>query len=184
MRFLFTSLAASVCLCATAQRDSLSAYYLQLAVDRIEDRLPMHMVVSKDTTITDESGSITVYTKFFVDRSSNEIEKVIEKTIYQGLTTEIIVYYRASSPILFTSKQWQGSLLKVDFDYYYQNNNPVYLVKRQFEKGNPDGDEILRWCYQLLKEFKTAKPEEQDEMNAGKTEPTKTSNKKKKKKKH
>ena len=102
---------------ASAQTDSLSARYLKFAVERIEGRLPAHMVVKSDTVIADEKGNINVHVNFYLDRGSGEIEKIIEETNYQGVKTEIVVYYRAGSPILFCTKQWEGSALKIDFEY-------------------------------------------------------------------
>lgn len=142
---------------ASAQTDSATAFYLKSVVDRIESRLDVALVMSYDTTIADEKGSIIVHTDYYIERNSGEIEKIFEKTLFGGVSTEITVYYRTASPILFQTKQWQGSTMTVDFDYYFQTDNPVYCVKREFTKGNPDGDEILKWCHQLWKESQTNK---------------------------
>ena len=137
---------------ATAQSDSVTAVYIKTVVERIESNLPADLELSTDTTIIDKEGTMTVHTHYYIDRGSGEVEKIMERTLFGTVTTEIVVYYSAQSPILFSSKQWQGSQLKIDFDYYYQTGNPVYLVKREFGKGNPNSDEILKWCNQLLKE--------------------------------
>ena len=136
----------------TAQSDSVMAAHIKIAVETIESNLDAGLELTSDTTIIDKEGTMTVHTSYYIDRGSGEIEKIMEKTLFGELTTEIVVYYNGHSPILFSTKQWQGSQLKLDFDYYFQANSPVYLVKRTFGKGNPNSDEILKWCNQLLKE--------------------------------
>lgn len=136
---------------ATAQTDSVTANYIKSMADRIETDLDGDIELSADTTIIDNDSAMTVHTSYYFNRAG-EIEKIMEKSLFGTVTTEIAVYYNARSPILFSTKQWQGSDLKIDFDYYFQTNNPVYLVKREFGRGKPNSDEILKWCSQLLKE--------------------------------
>ena len=160
----------------TAQTDSVTAYYLRSLVDRIENRLDADVEMSADTVITDEKGSITVHTGYYIDPGSGQVEKIFEKTLFGEVSTEITVYYRGGSPILFQTKQWQGSKLAVDFDYYYQTDNPVYFVKREFSKGNPDPDQVLKWCYQLVKESrnnKLLKNDDEPELQERNHEPNK-----------
>jgi hypothetical protein len=148
--FLFILFAQNI----RAQNDSITANYIQANVDRIEERLNYDMMVSIDTVISDPDGDITVHTDFYIDRPSGQIEKIIEKSHSGAVETEIIVYYRSHTPILFTSHQSQGGSVKLDFDIYYQNNNMVYVEKRKYGRGNPDDDEMLKWCYELLKSYK------------------------------
>jgi hypothetical protein len=137
----------------SAQKDSVTAEHLQALVESIESNLEADVELTADTTIIDKDGTMTVHTSYFIDRSSGEVEKIIEKTLFGSVTTEIVVYYHGRSAILFTSKQWQGADLKLDFDYYLEGGSPVYLVKREFSgKGNPNSDEILKWCNEFLKE--------------------------------
>src|SRR6185295_1881927 len=142
---------------ATAQRDSVSAYYIQTVVEQIDSNLTTYIELSTDTTITDNEGTMTVHTSYYIDRGSGQVEKIMEKTLFGSVTTEIAAYYRGSSLILFSSKQWQGPDLKIDFDYYFQSGSPVYLAKRVFGRGNPDSGEILKWGNQLLKESERKK---------------------------
>jgi hypothetical protein len=122
-------------------------------VESIENNLEADMELTADTTIIDKDGTMTVHTSYYIDRSSGEVEKIMEKTLFGSVTTEITIYFNGRSPILFSSKQWQGADLKLDFDYYLEGDNPVYLVKREFPgKGNPNSSEILKWCNELLKE--------------------------------
>ena len=142
---------------AIAQTDSLSADRIKSVVETIESNLEADFELTADTLILDKEGNMTVHTKYYIDRGSGEVEKIIEKTIFGQVTTEITVYYVGRSAILFTSKQWQGPDLKLDFDYYFQANSPIYLVKRTFGKGKPSSEEILKWCDQLIKESDSKK---------------------------
>ena len=139
---------------AKAQTDSTLAVYIKSQVEKIEERLDADILLTADTTITDDQGTMTVATKYYIFPGTNEVEKIMEKSLFGTTTTEIMVYYRGGAPIMFATKQYQGSQLKVDFDYYFQTDNPVYVVKREFGRGNPDSDEILKWCYQLLRDSK------------------------------
>ena len=141
----------------TAQKDSVTASHIKTVVERIESDLDADMELTKDTTIVDKDGNMTVHTSYYVDRGTGEVEKIMEKTLFGQLITEIVVYYWSRSPILFTTNQWQGSELKTGFDYYFQSNSPVYLVKRKLGKGSPNTDEILQWCDQLMKESEKQK---------------------------
>ena len=142
---------------ATAQTDSVTASHLKTVVEQIESDLDGDMELTSDTTIIDKDGTMTVHTSYYIDEGTGEVEKIMEKTLFGQLITEIVVYYWSRSPILFTTNQWQGSELKTGFDYYFQSNSPVYLVKRKLGKGSPNSDEILQWCDQLLKESQTQK---------------------------
>ena len=142
---------------ATAQKDSVSAYYIQTAVEQIDSNLTTYMELSTDTTITDNEGTMTAHTRYYINRGSGQVEKIMEKTLFGKVTTEIAAYYRGSSLILFSSKQWQGPDLIVDFDYYFQAGSPVYLAKRTPGKGNPNSDKILKWGNQLWKESESKK---------------------------
>lgn len=137
---------------ATAQTDSVSASHIKTVVDKIESDLDGDIEMNTDTTIVDKDGTMTVHTSYYFDPGSGEVEKIMEKTLFGQLITEIVVYYWSRSPILFTTNQWQESELKTGFDYYFQSNSPIYLVKRKLGKGSPNTDEILQWCDQLMKE--------------------------------
>ena len=136
---------------ASAQTDSLTATMIKGEVDRIESELEGDIELKVDTTIVDKDGMMTVHTTYYFDPGSGRAEKIIEKTVFNTVTTEITIYYNGPAPMLFSSKQWQGADLKIDFDYYFHNNDPVYLLKRA-GKGKPDSEEILKWCGQLQKE--------------------------------
>ena len=136
----------------TAQSDSVMAGHIKIAVETIESNLEADLQLNKDTTIIDKEGNMTVHTIYYIDKGSGEVEKITEKTLFGEFITEIVVYYNGGSPILFSTKQWQSSQLKLDFDYYFQANSPIYLVKRTSGKGNTNREEILNWCDQLMKE--------------------------------
>ena len=136
---------------ATAQTDSITANTIKAEVDRIDGDLDGDVQLNTDTTIVDKDGTMTVHTSYYFDPGSGQVEKIIEKTLFGAVTTEITIYYNGPAPMLFSSKQWQGADLKIDFDYYFGNNDPIYLLKRS-GKGKPDSEEILKWCGQFLKE--------------------------------
>ena len=156
-QLLLLVLMSCLLLSVSAQKDSVTARYLATMVERIESNLEEAVELSTDTTIIDNEGTMTVHTSYYFDRASGEIEKVKERTLFGGVTTEIEVYYKARSPILFSSKQWQASQLKIDFDYYFQAGSPVYLVKKVPGTKNPNSDEILKWCNQFLNEAQNKK---------------------------
>ena len=149
-QLLLLILSSYLGIAVTAQSDSISAEYVKTIVDRIESNLAACTEMGIDTTIVDDKGNMTVHTSFFIDRSG-QVVKIMERSLFGLVSTEIVVYYNARSAILFSTKQWQGSQLQTDFDFYFRVNNPVYLVKRA-GKGSPDGVEILKWCSQLLRE--------------------------------
>ena len=140
----------------TAQTDSITANAIKVEVDRIEGDIDGDVQLNTDTTIVDKDGTMTVHTSYYFDPGSGQAEKIIEKTVFGTVTTEIVVYYNGPAAILFSSKQWQGAELKIDFDYYFRNNDPVYLLKRT-GKGKPDSEEILKWCGELMKEADSKK---------------------------
>ena len=156
-QLLLLVLMSCLLLSVSAQKDSVTARYLATMVERIESNLEEAVELSTDTTIIDNEGTMTVHTSYYFDRGSGEIQKVKERTLFGTVTTEIEVYYKARSPILFSSKQWQASQLKIDFDYYFQTGSPVYLVKRVPGKKNPNSDDILKWCNQFLNESQNKK---------------------------
>ena len=84
-------------LTVTAQKDSVSARYLITVVERIESNLEEAVELSADSTIIDKEGTMTVHTSYYFDRGSGEIEKVKERTLFGNVTTEIVVYYKASA---------------------------------------------------------------------------------------
>lgn len=136
---------------ASAQTDSITANGIQAEVDRIESDLEGDIQLNTDTTIVDKDGPMRVHTSYYFDPGSGQVEKIIEKTLFGTVTTEITIYYNGPAPMLFSSKQWQGAELKIDFDFYFRNNDPIYLLKRS-GKGKPDSEEILKWCGQFLRE--------------------------------
>jgi hypothetical protein len=170
---LLLSLIALSCQFITvlAQKDSVSARYIKAQVENIESELDADFELTSDTTILDKDGTMTVHTSYYIDKGTGIVEKIIEKTLFGAVTTEITVYYAGRSTLLFSSKQWQGADLTIDFDYYFQSGSPVFLAKRTLGKGNPNSDEILKWCEQLLKESDNKKLAK---INAEKTAPKKT----------
>jgi hypothetical protein len=164
-------------LSAGAQKDTATAERLQSIVERIEENLEDAVELAVDTAYIEKDGTMNVYTRYYYDRGSREVQKITEKTLFGTITTEITVYYFGRSPVLFSTKQWQGSQLKIDFDYYFQANSPIYLEKRQFGKGNPESNEILKWCTQLLNESESKKhlvksvPEKQPVITGKKVAP-------------
>ena len=81
------------------------------------------------------------------------LDKIVEKSLYKKYSTELTVYFQGNQPVLFCNRQWEGSNVKIDFDVYYMNGNTVNFVKKTAFKGVPDGDEYLKWCYQLRKQY-------------------------------
>jgi len=140
-------------------QDSTTAVYINDLVKKIESRLATDILEKKDTSIYDEGDSLqtgialTVHTEFYTDSKTMLLDKIVEKSLYKKYSTELTVYFQGNQPVLFCNKQWEGSNAKVDFDIYYMNGNTVNYVKRTELKGVPDGDEYLKWCYQLRKEY-------------------------------
>ena len=138
-------------------QDSTMAVYINSQINKIEDRIQESFRLVKDTVLYDEGDSIRrpadalmLRTEYYIN-NFNQVEKICEKSKYRHWTTEIVVYYLAGQPLRFTTKQWDNKVLKLDFDVYFQNNNSVYQVKRLLDKGDPNTQDLLKWCYELLK---------------------------------
>lgn len=140
-------------------QDSAAAVYINEAVQKIEGRLATDIMEHKDTSIIDDGDSLqkgpflAVHTEFYTDPQTMLLDKIVEKSLYQKTSTLLVVYFLGNQPILFANRQWQGNILRYDFDIYYMNDNPVFTVKRNELKGRPDGIAYLRWCYDLRKEY-------------------------------
>lgn len=137
-------------------QDSLTADYINMLVEKTEKHMQFLVLDKKDTLIYDyrdslkKGPSLSVRTEYYFNLSTNHMEKIVERTRYKTLVTELTVYYLLGQPIRFTSTQWDGSVIKLDFDVFYMNNNSIYFIKRKGKEGKPDGDEFLKWCYDLL----------------------------------
>ncbi len=146
-------------------QDSLTANYINSVVQKIEDHLQMLVLDMKDTLIYEVNDSLrrseplSVRTEYYFNMQTNHIEKIMERTRYKTLVTELTVYYLLGQPIRFTSTQWDGNKIKVDFDVFYMNNNSIYFTKRCNTKGKPDGEEYLLWCYELLRSHPAPPPQ-------------------------
>lgn len=140
-------------------QDSTTALYINEVIRKIENRLAGDVFEKKDTAIFEKADSLrrgtplTVRTEFFMNRAAMEPDKIVEKSRYRTVSTELTVYFLAGQPIRFTNKQWKGSTLEIDFDVYYMNNCSVYFANRKDENGTPDCKLFLNWCYDLLKEY-------------------------------
>ena len=140
-------------------QDSATAVYINEVVQKIETRISTDIVETRDTTIYDENDSLgrgpalTVHTKFVTNPQNMWLDKIIEKSLYKKISTELVVYFHGNKPVRFTNRQWEGSSLKTDFDIYFMNDNSVYSIKRNSVKGTPDGDMYLKWCYELHKDY-------------------------------
>jgi len=140
-------------------QDSTTSVYINDLVKKIESRLSLDILEKKDTSIYDEADTLQtgnpliVHTEFFTDSKTLLLDKIVEKSLYRKYSTELTVYFQGNQPVLFCNKQWDGSSVRVDFDIYYMNGNTVNYVKRTNLKGVPDGDQYLKWCYQLRKEY-------------------------------
>jgi hypothetical protein len=150
-----------VCFCAktVCGQDSTAAIYINDVVQKIEGRLPTDIFEKRDTAFYDKNDSLrkgmplTVRTEFYTDPQTMKLDKIVEKSRYGTISTEMSIYFLADQPIRFTSKQREGSDLKTDFDIYYMNNVSVYYANRKNEKAEPDGAMFLRWCYELLSDY-------------------------------
>jgi hypothetical protein len=140
-------------------QDSTAAVYVNEAVQKVEARLSTDIMEKKDTSIFDDGDSLqkgpmlAVHTEFYTNPKTMLLDKIVERSLYKKTSTELTVYFMSNQPIRFTNKQWDGSKVRFDFDIYYMNDNPVYTIKRNELKGNPDGDVYLKWCYDLRKEY-------------------------------
>jgi hypothetical protein len=142
-------------------QDSLTAGYINNIVEKIEANLQSFIMEKKDTLIYEPDDSLkrgpylSVRTEYYFNPVTDHMEKIVERTRFRTLVTEITVYYLLGQPIRFTSAQFDGSRLAMDFDVFYMNGNAVYFIKRKGKKGKPDGDEFLKWCYDLLHSYET-----------------------------
>ena len=138
-------------------QDSTAAIYINGIVQKIEARIATDISEKKDTTIFDDSlrrgAYLTVRTEFYTDPQTMQLDKIVEKSTYKKISTELTVYFFANQPICFTNKQSEGNATRVDFDIYYKNDNPVFVQKRNELKGTPDGKMFLKWCYQLREDY-------------------------------
>lgn len=140
-------------------QDSTTSVYINDLVKKIESRLSIDILEKKDTSIYDEGDTLQtgnpliVHTEFYTDSKTLLLDKIVEKSLYKKYSTELTVYFQGNQPVLFSNKQWEGSEVKIDFDVYYMNGNTVNFVKKTVFKGVPDGDEYLKWCYQLRREY-------------------------------
>jgi hypothetical protein len=153
--FILFFLSAVIC----RGQDSATAVYINEIVQKIEARIATDIVETKDTIIYDEGDSLkkgaylTVRTLFYTDPKTMLLDKIVEKSVYKKIATELTVYFFGNQPVLFSSRQKEGTVLKADFDIYYMNDNYVYCTKRNNLTGTPDSDTYLKWCYQLKNEY-------------------------------
>ena len=138
-------------------QDSTTAVYINEVVQKIESRLSADIMEKKDTTIFDDTlqiGSfLTVHTEFYTDPQTMLLDKIVEKSLYKKTSTEITIYFSGNQPVRMTNKQWEGSVVRFDFDIYYMSDNAVFTVKRNNLKGSPDAAMFLKWCHQLRSEY-------------------------------
>jgi hypothetical protein len=138
-------------------QDSTTAVYINEVVQKIESRLSADIMEKKDTTIFDDTlqiGSfLTVHTEFYTDPQTMLLDKIVEKSLYKKTSTEITIYFSGNQPVRMTNKQWEGSIVRFDFDIYYMSDNAVFTVKRNNLKGSPDAAMFLKWCHQLRSEY-------------------------------
>ena len=138
-------------------QDSTTAVYINEVVQKIESRLSADIMEKKDTTIFDDTlqiGSfLTVHTEFYTDPQTMLLDKIVEKSLYKKTSTEITIYFSGNQPVRMTNKQWEGSIVRFDFDIYYMSDNAVFTVKRNNLKDSPDAAMFLKWCHQLRSEY-------------------------------
>lgn len=138
-------------------QDSTAAIYINEYIEKMERHLQNHILEKKDTTINYgdslKNVPLRVQTQFYTDPQTMQVEKIIEKSTYKNVTTEIIVYFRFNQPVRLTTIQKEGGVLKADFDVYYVNNNSVHYTKRDKTWGKPDGEELLVLCKGLLNDY-------------------------------
>jgi hypothetical protein len=153
--FIMIVLATKFC----PAQDSATAVYINETVRKIEAGVAGDIFEKKDTSIYDDNDSLqtgpalTVHTEFYTNPQTMLLDKIVEKSLYKKISTELIVYFLNNQPVLFTNRQWNGSAVHYDFDIYYMNGNTVFVVKRNQLAGTPDGDAYLKWCYDLRKEY-------------------------------
>jgi len=158
MRILLMILCGLLVKTACCQ-DSVAAVYVRDLIQKAEARLATDIAEKKDTTIFDEGDSLKrgafmrVRTEFFTDPQTMMLDKIVEKSVYKNITTELTVYFFGNQPICFTTRQWDGNSIHIDFDIYYMNDKLVFTVKRRGVTGNPDGSLFLKWCYDLRTDY-------------------------------
>jgi hypothetical protein len=149
------TLLANICFA----QDSTTAVYINEIVKKVEARLSTDIMEKKDTSIFDDGDSLqrgpmlSVHTEFYTDPQTMLLDKIVERSLYQKTSTELVVYFFGNQPVRFTNRQWNGSSVRVDFDIYYMNDKPVFTVKRSELRGSPDGFAYLKWCLDLRKEY-------------------------------
>lgn len=152
---LFILLILFVKLCPA--QDSTTAVYINEVIQKIEGRLPTDIMEKKDTAIFDaplqQGPQLTIHTEFYTDPKTMLLDKIVEKSLYKKVSTEITIYFLGNQPIRFTNKQWEGSDVRFDFDIYYMSDNPVFVVKRNNLQGSPDAALFLKWCHELKNEY-------------------------------
>lgn len=138
-------------------QDSSAAIYINEHIEKIEERIQILILEKKDTTIYYEDSlkniPLRIRTEFYTNPQTMQVEKIIEKSSFKTLATEIIVYFRFNQPVKLTTVQKEGTRIKADFDVYYVNNHSIHFTQRTTGKGKPDEDELLVWCKELLKEY-------------------------------
>ena len=138
-------------------QDSTAAIYINQYIEKIEQRNQNLIFEKKDTIIYYEDSSrnmpLRIRTEFYTNPQSMQVEKIVEKSTYKKITTEIIVYFRLNQPVRLTTIQKEAEKIKTDFDVYFVNNSSVHFTKRTEGTGKPDGDELLSWCNHLLKDY-------------------------------
>ena len=160
MRKLLVMPICLLCLQVGWSQDSTAAVYIEKLIQRIESHIHVAILEKLDTTIYDASDTaftgapLTIHTEFYSNPWTFQLEKVIEKSEYRKCITEITVYYQGNQPIRFTSRQWDSTRLKTDFDVYYMNSSYVHCIKRSKERGQPDSDEFLKWCKEFVASHK------------------------------
>jgi hypothetical protein len=140
-------------------QDSTTAIYINEVVQKIESRLSTDIMEKKDTSIFDDGDTLqrgaflTIHTEFYTDPQTMLLDKIVEKSLYKKMSTEITIYFLGNQPVRLTNRQWEGGDVRFDFDIYYMSDKPVYVAKRNNLKGSPDADMFLKWCHQLRNQY-------------------------------
>ena len=150
----------SLCSLAGQGQDTLTAAYINQLVKRTEEQLQFLVMDKKDTLIYDGSDTghrgdpLEVQTEYYFNLTTNHIEKIVERATYKTVVTELSVYYMQGQPIKMVTSQWDSTALKVDFDVFFMNNAFIHFTKRCNIPGKPDGEEYIKWCYELLRSYR------------------------------
>lgn len=150
----YTVLSMQVAVC----QDSAAATYINNIIEQINGRLSFDILERKDTAMYDRSGQrngepLQIHTEYYTDYKTMKLDKVVEVSRYKDIVTQVTVYFKQGQPIRLTSVQQESGVLKADFDIYFMNSSPVHVARRQAQ-GQPNGDAFLRWCYELLNDYK------------------------------